>query len=151
MGGGIGDNLEVKPWDDVGLFFGRWILDMVFFISVILLLLNMINGIIVSTFSAIREESEQKADDEENRCFICSIDKSEFEKRKMSFESHIKNQHNVKDYINFIIYLRLTPNKDLDSNQGYIKECIEERDINVFPIFQSKELGAGIFDKNDDY
>ena len=123
---------------------------MIFFISVILLLLNMINGIIVSTFSAIREESEQKADDEENRCFICSIDKSEFEKRKLSFESHIKNEHNVKDYINFIIYLKLTANKDLDSNQGYIKDCINNRDINVFPIYQSKSLGTGIFDKSNE-
>jgi len=110
----------------------------------------MINGIIVSTFSAIREESEQKADDEENRCFICSIDKSEFEKRKISFQNHIKKEHNVKDYINFIITLRLTPNKDLDSNQGYIKECIEDRDINVFPIYQSKALGPGIFDSQNE-
>jgi uncharacterized membrane protein len=149
-GGGIGDTLEVKSWDDLGLFFGRWILDMVFFISVLLLLLNMINGIIVSTFSAIREESEQKSDDEENRCFICSIDKAEFGKRKISFETHVKKEHNVKQYINFIINLRLTPNKDLDANQGYIKECIENRDINVFPIYQSKVLGPGIFNKPEE-
>lgn len=104
----------------------------------------------MSTFSAIREESEQKSDDEENRCFICSIDKAEFGKRKISFETHVKKEHNVKQYINFIINLRLTPNKDLDANQGYIKECIENRDINVFPIYQSKVLGPGIFNKPEE-
>jgi hypothetical protein len=142
--------LEIKSWENLPLFFGRWMLDMVFFISVLLLLLNMINGIIVSTFSAIREESEQKADDEVNRCFICSIDKMEFKKRKLSFEMHIKKEHNVKNYINFIVFLKTTPNKNLDSNQEYIKDCIENRDINVFPIYQSKALGPGVFDKKEE-
>jgi len=110
----------------------------------------MINGIIVSTFSSIREESEKKANDEENRCFICSIDKAEFEKRNISFDTHIRKEHNVKYYINFMIFLKMTPNKNLDSNEGYIKQCIENRDINVFPIYQSKSLGVGFFDKTEE-
>ena len=140
-GGGIGDYLTIKSWEDIGTFMGRWFIDLIYFTSVILLLLNMINGIIVSTFSALREDSEKKQHDIENRCYICSIDKAEFEKRKISFERHVRNEHNVRDYINFILYLKLTSNKDLDANQGQIKEQINDRDINVFPIFRAKVLG----------
>lgn len=146
-GGGIGDQLSMKSFDDdIVLYMGRWITDIAFFTSILLLLLNMINGIIVTTFSQLREESEKKLEDIENRCYICSIDKSEFEKRKISFERHIRNEHNVKDYINFILFLKLTDNKDLDANQGQIKEQINDRDINVFPIFRSKAIGEGNFE-----
>jgi inositol 1,4,5-triphosphate receptor type 3 len=133
--------------ENIGIYMGRWLTDLIFFGTVILLLLNMINGIIVTTFSALREESEKKLEDIEKRCYICSIDKSEFEKRKISFERHIRSEHNVKDYINFILYLKLTLNKDLDANQGQIKEQINNRDINVFPIFKSKALGEGDYEK----
>lgn len=108
----------------------------------------MINGIIVSTFSALRQESEKQQEDVKNRCYICSIQKKEFESRKMSFERHIRMEHNVKDYINFIMFLKLTSNKDLDANQGQIKEKINNRDINVFPIFKSKALGEGHFEND---
>ena len=78
-GGGIGAILPMKNYDDTYLFWVRYISDMVFFISVILLLLNMVNGVIVSTFSQIREENNARDQDITNKCFICSIDRLEFE------------------------------------------------------------------------
>ena len=52
-------------------YFIRWITDIIFYITVILLLLNMINGVIVSTFSQIRELSQIKEEDINEKCFIC--------------------------------------------------------------------------------
>jgi len=147
-GGGIGDYLSIKSWDHIEIFLMRWFLDLVYFYSVILLLLNMINGIIVSTFSSLRQESEKEQEDVKNRCYICSIQKDEFVKRNLSFLKHIKNEHNVKDYINFILFLKLSNDKDLDAIQGQIKELINDRDINVFPIFRSKALGEGKFEND---
>jgi hypothetical protein len=108
----------------------------------------MINGIIVSTFSNLRIESEKELEDVANRCFICSIQKEEFEKKNISFENHIKNQHNIKDYINFIMYLKLTSNNNLDAIEGKIKEEINAKNINIFPIFRSKALGEGKFEND---
>ena len=142
-GGGIGEIIDLKKWDaeNIGIFFARWFLDMLFFMVIILLLLNMINGVIVSTFSSIRENTDKNDEDIENLCFICSIKKTEFEKRRIDFNEHKKYEHQIKDYINYLIYLKLKLNKDLDSNEVFIKESIMKRNINIFPIYRSKSLG----------
>jgi hypothetical protein len=69
----------------VSAYYLRWITDMVFYIMVILLLFNMINGVIVFTFSQIREMSQQKEDDINNKCFIYNIERKIFEKKKKIF------------------------------------------------------------------
>lgn len=140
-GGGIGDILDIKPYRDTSIYWIRWLSDMIFYITVILLLLNMINGVIVSTFSQIREESNEKEEDINNKCFICNIDRVEFEKRKIAFSDHLKYEHNTKTYIRFLIYLRLLNEKDLDSDQGFIINCIKERDISCFPVLRSFSVG----------
>jgi inositol 1,4,5-triphosphate receptor type 3 len=75
----------------VSAYYLRWITDMVFYIMVILLLLNMINGVIVFTFSQIREMSQQKTYDINNKCFIYNIERKIFEKKKKIFLNIKKN------------------------------------------------------------
>jgi hypothetical protein len=140
-GGGIGDLLDIKPYRDKTNYWLRWVTDMIFYISVILLLLNMINGVIVSTFSQIREESQEKEEDIMNKCFICNIDRVEFEKRKIAFTYHLKHEHNTKTYIRFLIYLKLCSEKDLDADQSFIINCIKEREISCFPVLRSSSVG----------
>ena len=138
-GGGIGDLLSMKPFSDVTNYAARYLMDMIFYITVILLLLNMINGVIVSTFSQIREESNNKEEDKTNKCFICSIDRVEFEKKKIAFKDHLK--HNSKTYIKYLVFLKLFDEKDLDADQSHIITCLKERDIGCFPVEKSLSLG----------
>ena len=140
-GGGIGDLLDPKPFRDTGIYWIRYVMDMIFFVTVILLLLNMINGVIVSTFSQIREESNEKDEDINNKCFICNIDRMEFEKRKILFKSHLKYEHNSKNYIKFLIYLNLIHEKDLDADQSFILSCIKKRDVYCFPVGKCTSIG----------
>lgn len=104
----------------------------------------MINGVIVTTFSAIREESDQRMEDKENKCYLCSIDKVEFEKRKVSFARHINEEHNIKDYIHYILNVKFRKNKDLDSYEVFVKKNVLERNIYLFPIYRSKSLGGSL-------
>jgi hypothetical protein len=140
-GGGIGDLLSMKPFSDVTDYTARYLMDMIFYITVILLLLNMINGVIVSTFSQIREESNNKEEDRTNKCFICSIDRVEFEKKKIAFKDHLKYEHNSKTYIKFLVFLKMFDEKDLDADQTHIIECLKERDIGCFPVLKSISIG----------
>ena len=55
-------------------------------ILAILILLNMIFGVIVSIFSEIREKANFKENDQNNKCFICNIDRAIFERLKIKFE-----------------------------------------------------------------
>jgi len=137
-GGGIGDILPEKSFVDMNSYFIRWITDIIFYITVILLLLNMINGIIVSTFSQIRELSQIKEEDINQKCFICGQSKEDFEKNKIDFHKHTTNEHNVWNYIMFFVNLKCIKEKDLDSDQTYIAQKLEELDIAFFPVGQSQ-------------
>jgi inositol 1,4,5-triphosphate receptor type 3 len=140
-GGGIGDLLSMKPFSDLTIYTARYLMDMIFYITIVLLLLNMINGVIVSTFSQIREESNNKEEDRTNKCFICSIDRVEFEKKKIAFKDHLKYEHNSKTYIKFLVFLKMIDYKDLDADQSHIIESINERDIGCFPVLKSISIG----------
>jgi len=121
---------------------------MIFYITVILLLMNMINGVIVSTFSQIREESQEKDDDINNNCFICSINRVEFEKRNIPFVKHLSAEHNSRNYIKFLVNLKLSCEKDLDSDQFYIIKCVKNNDVACFPV--SKSLSLGVIEGKDE-
>ena len=140
-GGGIGDIIEPESFDNMSTYYLRWTSDLIFYITVILLLLNMINGVIVSTFSQIREESNQKEEDINNKCFICNIERIEFEKKKIDFMEHQKYEHNLKHYIKFFVFVKRINEKDLDADQSFIIECLKNNDIKCFPVNCSKSVG----------
>jgi len=149
-GGGIGDLLEPKSYtESKGLYFLRFISDFLFYIIVVLLLLNMLNGVIVTTFSQIREESSKKEEDQKNRCFICNINRIEFQKNKIDFADHQKYEHNTNNYIKFFIFLWHINEKDMDADQSFINECIKEKDIKFFPVNCAKSIGEVEPDDDD--
>ena len=140
-GGGIGDIIGDKAFDDMGAYYTRWVTDLIFYITVILLLLNMINGVIVSTFSQIRENSQNKDDDINNYCFICNIERKIFEKKKIDFKKHQDEEHNLEHYIMFFIYVKRINPKDLDADQSFIVQCLNEKQNTCFPLKMSKSIG----------
>ena len=141
-GGGIGDLLEAKNYEkEKGLYFLRFFTDFIFYICVVLLLLNMFNGVIVTTFSQIREESNKKEEDMKNRCYICNINRVDFQKNKVDFGEHQKYEHNINNYIKFFIFLLNINEKDMDSDQSFINQCIKERDIKFFPVNAARSIG----------
>jgi hypothetical protein len=146
--GGIGDLLDMRS-SSHPMYLPRYLLDFVFYITVILLLLNMINGVIVSTFSQIREDSTTKAEDINNKCYICSISRGDFEKSQISFDKHIKTDHNHITYIQFLIFLKFFNEKDMDSDQSYIISCIKNKDIGCFPIGRALSLKTEIKDSGE--
>lgn len=93
--------------------------DVFFFVIIIVLLLNIIFGIIIDTFGKLREDAAEKNRLQTEYCFICGLPKESFEvvsfekKEKnvgsgysSAFMAHIKTEHNMWDYIFFLIYLK---------------------------------------------
>lgn len=108
----------------------------------------MSSGIILSTFSKIKEESTAKEEDINNKCFICNIDRGIFDKLKIQFSEHQKSEHNVKNYIRFLMYLKFMNEKDLDADQSFIINCINNRDIRCFPVGRS--FSTGVCEEDDE-
>lgn len=49
----------------------------------------IISGIIIDTFSEMRSRSQFIQEDTVDRCFICNIDRDDFEKLGLDFSKHI--------------------------------------------------------------
>ena len=130
----------MKPtnFDNIGYYIVRLVNDMIFYIIVDILLIYMINGIIISSFSQLGDETQQREDDIENKCFICSVDKFSLEKNKKKLDDHIKFKHKLKNYIYYLVNLKFINKKDMDSDQTNIANKVKVKDIGFFPIKKKK-------------
>lgn len=132
-GGGLADAIPKKEFSDTAGYVGRWLIDVFFFIVIILLFLNMINGIIINTFSQLREEQEIKNDDIQNNCFICNLDRTTLQKKKIYFDVHISKHHSITNYLMYLINIKLKPEKDLDPDETRVKNSLLINDVSFFP------------------
>lgn len=107
----------------------------------------MINGIIIGSFSMLREDHNRKEEDINNKCFICSIDKLEFEKNKKNYKHHIHNEHNLDDYIYYLVLLKFIDEKEMDNDQSAVREKLDKKDIDIFPVEKSSSF---IVEKEND-
>ena len=98
-GGGIRDQLGPGQQGDNQTAFndeqvGRIFLDILFWILIVTIMMNLVLGIIVDTFSQLREEQAHQDDEMTNKCFICSLPAYRFEKVG-GFKKHIQQDHNM--------------------------------------------------------
>ena len=96
----------------------------------------MINGIIINTFTAMRQDIETKLNDMNNNCFMCNLDRSVFQKKGIEFTDHINNHHYIKDYLIYFIIIRLKNEIDLDPDESRILNQIKNNDVSFFPSFK---------------
>ena len=83
----------------------RFLYDIIFYIFIIIILGNIIIGLIINI---ILYNNNQYNNYKKNKCIICNLNIDEcLNKRNISFEYHIKKEHNILFYIYYIIYLNL--------------------------------------------
>lgn len=122
----------MEPSNDI-----RYLLDMTFYLSLNLILLNVVFGIIIDTFGEMRADRDARFKDTTETCFICSIEKQVFDRESdlpEGFKRHIKNEQNMWNYLYFIIYLNEQDKDDDDGLEWYIRRCVEMGDLAWFPI-----------------
>jgi len=85
-GGGAGDMLPLPPdvlltHEDTFQYMGlRALYDLTFFIIISTIAMNIVFGIIVDTFSELRNKRYEIEADRLSSCFICSLRADEFER-----------------------------------------------------------------------
>lgn len=79
-----------------------------FFFNLIIstIMTAIISGIIIDTFGERREKKEKIDEDNNNRCFICNIDREEFERASQDFKYHTENEHSMKNYLYYYIFVK---------------------------------------------
>lgn len=114
----------------------------VFVILINLVLQAIISGLIIDTFGEMRAESEAIENDIESMCFICSIDRDEFEQAGVSFEHHIKDEHNMWKYLWFQIYLDLKDPLSYTAPEHYAHQLFNDKQsfVKLGPVKKSLSI-----------
>lgn len=116
-GGGISESLMLTDINSERTnFYYKLIVTLGFYIFVNIICLNVIFGIIIDTFSELRDKQRMREWDQYNVCDICGIERKIFEKKGMNFDIHKGVQHNLWDYVFYLEYLQ---NLDLQSLTGF--------------------------------
>jgi len=105
-----------------------------FFFFVNLILLNIVNGIIVDAFQDFREENTENINELANVCYVCRLDRSAFEIKGFSFELHILEDHNLLNYMKYLIGLRFIDKLEYTSIQSKIMISMESNKVDFMPF-----------------
>jgi hypothetical protein len=156
-GGGIADHitgdLGHEPiFSDKAQFTSRVVYDIVFFVFISVLLLNIIFGIIIDTFGNLREIQVEELRLRTSFCFICGLPKEVFDTRanatavgtkgggggggheQMNFAGHIKREHHMWDYLFYLIYIRDKPACNYSGMESHVAGLIEKDDFSWVPV-----------------
>uniref|UniRef100_A0A8C2U7S7 Inositol 1,4,5-trisphosphate receptor n=1 Tax=Coturnix japonica TaxID=93934 RepID=A0A8C2U7S7_COTJA len=138
-GGGVGDILR-KPSKDESLFPARVVYDLLFFFIVIIIVLNLIFGVIIDTFADLRSEKQKKEEILKTTCFICGLERDKFDNKTVSFEEHIKEEHNMWNYLYFIVLVRVKNKTDYTGPESYVAQMIKNKNLDWFPRMRAMSL-----------
>eukprot|EP00040_Diaphanoeca_grandis_P037641 m.247338 g.247338 ORF g.247338 m.247338 type:complete len:2866 (-) comp33854_c0_seq11:229-8826(-) len=158
LGGGLGEGI---PWKynefvandtDATKFVDyaptRVLFDLSFFIIVTLIGLNVVFGIIVDTFSELRDEKFQIQKSMDNECFICGRSSNDFERKGNGFKHHVKHEHKMWNYLFFFMHLDTKDAEEYDDIEQYVAVKLLRDEYDFYPIDKALCLVAS--DEADD-
>lgn len=142
-GGGFG---EALPFDPFGFYevntgpLSRMFFDLSFFALVTIIMLNVVFGIIVDTFSELRDEKSKNDEAMKSECFICSQKASDFERFGNGFTEHVKHEHHMWNYLFFFYHLDQKDPSEFTALEQMVAEKLLKNDYSFFPINRSLNM-----------
>jgi hypothetical protein len=97
------------------------------------------------------QQQVARVEDMKSTCFICGQAKIRFDRASdepNGFKRHYKEDHNIWDYLAFIVFIQEQDRDDDDGLELYVRQMIENKDIAWFPMGKAIALESGA--KNDD-
>ncbi|KAL1256957.1 hypothetical protein QQF64_012502, partial [Cirrhinus molitorella] len=138
-GGGIADVLR-KLSKEEPMFPARVVYDLLFFFIVIIIVLNLIFGVIIDTFADLRSEKQRKEEILKTTCFICGLERDKFDNKTVSFEEHIKSEHNMWHYLYFLVLVKVKDPTEYTGPESYVAQMIKEKNLDWFPRMRAMSL-----------
>jgi hypothetical protein len=130
-----------------GQYIERMIYDSSFFIWVGVVLVNVITGLMVDSFGALREERAEKEETLEGQCFVCGISRNDFDDLDLGadsppFSAHQEVEHNHWTYVYYVAYLRSKNPTDYTGIETFVFEQIEHKSLDWIPNKTSAAIDA---------
>jgi len=102
----------------------RVIFDITHFFIFILILIAIITGIVIDSFSSLREESDNMAEDLRTKCFVCNLDKFPLDQDGIGFDRHVRQEHNPRWYLFFLFSILDKDSSSLTGQERYVKSLV---------------------------
>ena len=115
------------------LYYLRIIYDVSYFLICIIIMIDLVFGIILGTFSDMREKERKHDSDKINNCFICHINRETVEKRKEDFQFHRDKKHYLWNYVNYMIFLKFSEPHELNASNSFVRHNLDTKNICFFP------------------
>jgi len=138
--GDIGGLMTGTSHEDAGTYHQRIFFMLGFFIIIGALLFNMVTGIIVDTFSSLREDTMARNEKMQSEAFISGISRETYDEVGLKFEDLTDRDQYIWNYVYFLLYLRKKDKSDLTGAERHVLSSIASKDNNWFPIFKSFQL-----------
>jgi hypothetical protein len=126
-----------NPHKNNGNYIWRMVYDISFFIWVGVMLFNVLTGLIVDTFGALRDEANERDDILDNQCFICGFTRSGYDDVGItsipSFDLHKTEEHAIWNYVYFYRYLQQKDPSDYNGVESYVSQQLEKGSLGWLP------------------
>jgi len=148
-GGGLADYFNASSRYRMQI---SYILDWIFFVLVIIIFMSILFGIIIDMFGQLREEKKERDLDTTEKCFICGIDKSDFDQLGgRVWQKHIADEHNMWAYLKFMVFIWQQDQDDDDGLEQYVRGCLEKNDLRWYPHEKAMLFAEVQGDDDKDY
>jgi len=102
------DIVEYSP-QQTALYYVQSLYSLSYWFIVCIILLNVIFGIIIDSFSELRQHRHLIKGKIDNECFICGIDRFTFDTKGSGFEVHTTKEHAKWTYLFMLVMIREKP------------------------------------------
>lgn len=88
----------------------------------------------------MRSEKQKKEETLKSTCFICGLERDKFDNKTVSFEEHIKIEHNIWNYLYFIVLVHVKKKTDYTGPESYVAQMIKTKNLDWFPRMRAMSL-----------
>uniref|UniRef100_A0A8C7UYJ2 Inositol 1,4,5-trisphosphate receptor n=1 Tax=Oncorhynchus mykiss TaxID=8022 RepID=A0A8C7UYJ2_ONCMY len=73
-------------------------------------------------------------------CFLTGLERDKFDNKTVTFEEHIKEEHNMWHYLFFIVLVKVKDSTEYTGPESYVAEMIKEHNLDWFPRMRAMSL-----------
>ena len=150
-GGAADQMVRISFERNTSLYYTRIIYDISYFLICIIIMIDLVFGIILGTFSDMREKERKHDSDKINNCFVCHINRETVEKRKEDFKYHRDKKHYLWNYVNYMIFLKFSEIHELNAMNSFARHNLDLKNICFLPSHEDNyEEGEEIEEKEEE-
>jgi hypothetical protein len=148
--GGDPSGLLFLGWEDGGLggqFLTVMAFEVMFYVTILVVMLNVVFGIIIDRFAELRDEKRDQNNAMTATCFVCGIEKQQFDNEGLkynneldAFSHHIEKEHNMWSYFKCQLYIHTKEKTELTGAESFLLKCLETDNTEWVPINKALRL-----------